>query len=107
MMAEAPGQPLNPGQKQSASDGSGFSPYLSSSQQSLFNVDLDEIPKYTTAATNIFIRALTIPIPNDDTLEPEYREPLYRNIASPDNYMESPSDEHLPRYFIKQYGSDT
>lgn len=94
-------------QLQSADDGSEVSPYVDSSLQSLYNVELDEIPRYTTASTNIFIRALTIPIPGDTCLEPEYREPLYRNITSPDNYMESPSDEHLPRYFIKQYGPDT
>jgi hypothetical protein len=93
-------------QIQAGSDRSEFSPYVPSSLQSLYN-DLDETPRYTTAATNIFIRALTIPIPNDDTVEPEYREPLYQNITTPDNYMESPSDEHLPRYFVKQYGSDS
>lgn len=94
-------------QFKSASESSGYSPYVSSSLQSLFNVELDDVPRYTTAATNIFIRALTIPIPNDETVEPEYREPLYQNITIPDNYMESPSDEHLPRYFIKQYGTDS
>jgi len=70
-------------------------------------INFEEKHPYTTAETNIFIRALTIPIPNDDTLEPENQEPLYRNIASPDNYLESPSDEHLPRYFVRKYGSDT
>jgi hypothetical protein len=91
----------------SSPDGSPYSTYVNSSVPSAFHIELDEPPPYTTAATNIFIRALTIPIPNDDTLEPEFHEPLYRNIASPDNYMESPSDEHLPRYFIKKYGTDT
>jgi len=73
----------------------------------LFQTHLEGRPPYTTAETNIFIRALTIPIPNDETLEAEYQEPLYRNLRSPDNYLESPSDEHLPRYFIRKYGSDT
>lgn len=94
-------------QFQDNSDGSGYSPYIPSSLHSMYNVDLDEVPRYSTAATNIFIRALTIPVPNDETVEAEYREPLYRSITTPDNYMESPSDEHLPRYFVKQYGSDT
>ena len=109
MMADRPSQgPLNSiqrqlSQSQSTDDGFGFSPPLSNSLRFLYN----ETPKYNTASNNIFIRALTIPIPRDRGLEFEYSEPLYRNITSPDNYMDSPSDEHLPRYFIQQYGSDT
>lgn len=91
----------------SRSDGSGQSPFLLSSRPSVQNYELDETPRYTTAATNIFIRALTIPIPEDKTLEPQEQEPIYRNISAPDNYMESPSDELLPRYFIKEYGTDS
>jgi hypothetical protein len=91
----------------SRSDGSGQSPFLLSSRPSVQNYELDEPPRYTTAATNIFIRALTIPIPEDKTLEPQEQEPIYRNISAPDNYMESPSDELLPRYFIKEYGTDS
>ena len=89
------------------SRGSGYSPIVSSSRPSVGNYELDETPRYTTAATNIFIRALTIPIPLDRTLEPQAYETIYRSMSAPDNYMESPSDEHLPRYFIKEYGSDS
>jgi hypothetical protein len=112
-MADRPRQrPLNTierqsSQLQSSDDGSGIPPHIGSPFRFLYNFELDETPPYGTASTNIFIRALTIPIPKDTSLEPEYREPLYQNITSPDNYMESPSDEHLPRYFIKQYGPDT
>jgi hypothetical protein len=93
----------------SSAEGSPFTTSIGSSIPSLFRFEFDATPQYTTADTNIFIRALQIPIPNDSTLEPEDQEPwpLYRSLASPDNYMESPSDEHLPRYFIKKYGTDT
>jgi hypothetical protein len=91
----------------SGSDASELSSFVPSSRPSVSNMDLDDVPRYTTPASNIFIQALTIPIPNDENLELESREPLYRSLTAPDNYMESPSDEHLPRYFTKQYGSDT
>lgn len=73
----------------------------------MFSTDQAERPPFTTAETNIFIRAQTIPIPNDETVEREYQEPLYRNLTTPDNYLELPSDEHLPRYFIQRYGTDS
>jgi hypothetical protein len=115
-MADRPGQaPFIPIQGQlsqlhSNSERSGLSPYISSSRTSGHNSEHGEPTEplpYTTPETNIFIRALTIPIPNDETVEPEDPEPMYRSITAPDNYMESPSDEHLPRYFTKAYGTDT
>lgn len=115
-MSRQSGQaPFIPTQRQlsqlhSNSEKSGLSPYLSSSQPSHHNSEYGELGEThpnTTAESNIFIRALTIPIPNDETIEPEDPEPMYRSITAPDNYMESPSDEHLPRYFTKVYGTDT
>ena len=97
--------PESVSQLRSESAISGFS-YVSSIP-SMYSAEPSEPLPYTTAATNVFIRALTIPIPNDEAIEHEYQEPLYRNLTSPDNYLELPSDEHLPRYFIKQYGTDT
>lgn len=88
-------------------DSSDYSGYVTGSVQSVYIQEYDERPRFTTADTNIFIRSLTLPIPNDRTVEPEYREPLYRNLPAPDNYMESISDEYLPHYFINQYGTDT
>jgi len=77
------------------------------SAEYLFPGQLEERPPYATPETNIFIRALSLPIPNDETVERQYQEPLYRNLRSPDNYLEFPSDEHLPQYFVRKYGTDT
>jgi hypothetical protein len=77
------------------------------SADQLFQAHLDANRRYTTADTNVFIRALSMPIPNDENLEREFQEPMYRNLRAPDNYLDFPSDENLPRYFVRKYGPDT
>jgi len=72
----------------------------------------DDRPRYSTAASNLFAHMLTIPIPwTDEEREREYNKYgfsiLLQPITTPDNYMESPSDEYLPGYFAMKYGPDS
>lgn len=72
----------------------------------------EDTPKYSTRETNLFTHMLSTPIPwTDEEREQEYARHdiliVLQPITTPDNYMESPSDEHLPGYFARKYGPDS